>query len=352
MPPPTNALPAAAKRWLNIGVFLLGLAVVQMAMETVLPPPDVGDVSVKLAFYSKHKEDFDTVFVGSSRISGQVAPSLFDQEVVAATGRPMRSFNLGAPSMFLPESLYVIDRILAQRSARLRWMFIELDDPRPRLEEHAGLVRREVYWHTWGETVLMSVGILTARGIHKADRMSMLAHQWTLFGRRWSHFGRALEWSATNADDEDLTTLGPAMDGYKPYKATLGESRGTRRDAEQFVAAAAAVQATHGSADVGPRVPILLRWMLAGKIRALRARNVEPLFVIPPVTTREEEFLRLAHDGGVRPLFAFNDPAAYPELYEVNMRADTMHLNAAGSQRFTRLLAARFVKAIAAEPSH
>ena len=98
--------------------------------------------------------------------------------------------------MFLPESLCVIDLILAQRPARLRWMFIELDDPKPRLEEHAGLVRREMYWHGLRETMLVSVNIFNARGIHKGDRFSMLAHQWALFGRRWTHLGRAQEWLA------------------------------------------------------------------------------------------------------------------------------------------------------------
>ncbi len=357
---PSTSVPVVAppghvgriRPWRNVGIFLAALAGMHLLLDAWLPLPNVGEVSEKLSYYSRHKGDFDAVFVGSSRISAQVAPALFDQEITAATGRPMRSFNLGAPSMFLPESLYVIDRILAQRSTRLRWMFIELDDPRPRLEEHAGLVRREVYWHTWSETVLLTMRILTTSGFHKADRVSMLMHQWTLFGRRWSHLGRALEWFTTGAGNEDSTALGPAMDGYKPYKTTLGETKDTREDVENFLAATAALKLNHGSAGTAPSVPVLLRWMLAGKIRALHAQNVEPVFIIAPETTSQEEFSRLAHDGGVQPLFAFNDPVAYPELYEVNVRADTAHLNAAGAQRFTRLLAARFAKILIVAPSH
>ena len=75
----------------------------------------MGEVSEKLAYFARHKDEYDAVFVGSSRVYRQIAPGVFDRQVAASTGRAMRSFNLGAPSMFLPESLYVIDRILAQR---------------------------------------------------------------------------------------------------------------------------------------------------------------------------------------------------------------------------------------------
>ena len=146
--PPRRATPSATsafswRRWPGV----------HFALDRWLPLPDVGEVSEKLAFFARHEDEFDAVFVGSSRVCGQIAPGVFDSEVGSATRQPMRSFNLGAPSMFLPESLFVIDRILAAKPARLRWMFIELDDPRPRLEEHAGLVRREVYWHGWRRRV-------------------------------------------------------------------------------------------------------------------------------------------------------------------------------------------------------
>ena len=80
----------------------------------------------------------------------------------------------------------------------------------------------------------------------------------------------------------------------------------------------------------------------------MRGRGIEPLFVVAPVTTPETEFRRLPAQGIAAPVFAFNDPAAFPELYAVDVRADTMHLNERGSLLFTRRLAARFVQQTAA----
>ncbi len=217
-----------------MGIFLAALAGSTCLLEAWLPLPDLGKVSEKAAYFARHKDEFDAVFVGSSRVYRQIAPQLFDEQVTAATGQPMHSFNLGAPSMFLPESLFVIDRVVAQRPARLRWMFIELDDPRPRLEEHAGLVQREVYWHGWRETALMCIDILTARGIHKGDRVLMLAHQATLFGRCWTHrrrlqSGSQVECSQTGSPPRTARALGPAWTGTIPTAARSGRDRARQR---------------------------------------------------------------------------------------------------------------------------
>ena len=119
-------------------------------------------------------------------------------------------------------------------------------------------------------------------------------------------------------------------------------------DVRSFVTAATALRAGHAEATAPTVVPELLRWLLAEQIRWLRADGVEPLFVIAPVTTGEEELRRLPERGVVRTLLAFNDPAAYPDLYEVDARADTMHLNERGALRFTQLLAERFASCQAA----
>ena len=341
------------RAWRNVAVFLAALTGVHLLLDAWLPLPDLGKVSEKLAYFEQHKDEFDAVFVGSSRVYRQIAPALFDAQVAAATGQPMRSFNLGAPSMFLPESMFVIDRIVAQRPVRLRWMFIELDDPRPRVEEHAGLVQREVYWHGWRETVLMCFNILTARGIHKGDRMLMLTHQGMLFGRCWTHVGFAQEWLANRIQSKNRTTatiervtLGPAADGYDPYHGILGQKQSDSKDPEadvkNFLAATRALETGAARAQSPPDASLPLRWLLREKVRALRACGIEPLFVIPPVTTAETEFFALAKQGVLPTLFAFNDPVAYPDLYQVSVRADTAHLNEPGAQMFTRLLAGKF----------
>ncbi len=344
------------------GIFLAVFAGFNLALETVLPLPDVGDASRKLAYYARHQDEYNTVFVGSSRVYRQIAPAVFDRTLNAASGPPSRSINLGVPSMFLPESLFIIDRILDLKPVRLRRMFIELDDPKLRLEEHAGLVRREVYWHGPEATALTCANILSAHSIRWLDRFFMLGHQGVLLTRRCVHLGRGREvmsawWSRREPDgtpvDETLL-MGVAKDGFVPYRATLGEGtgkdRGDQADARHYLAEVETLRAGRGHPRRPQRTTALLRWVLRRKVGALRARGIEPFFVVAPVTTGEEGFLRLPAEDVPAVLLAFNDPGAYPALYEVAARADTIHLNERGSRLFTQFLAERVVALDRATP--
>ncbi len=336
-------------------IFLVVFVGFGVALESILPMPDVGDVSQKLAFYAQHKDEYNTVFVGSSRVCRQIAPAVFDRTMSATNGPASRSINLGAPSMFLPESLFVIDRILDLKPARLRRMFIELDDPKLRLEEHAGLVRREVYWHGSEETALTCANILSAHGIRWWDRLFMLGHQVVLMARRSVHLGRGWEVASAGLSKrnpaetlpDETILMGVDKDGFAPYHATLGEgterTKGDQADVKRYVADVEALRAGRDHPRRPQRTTALLRWVLRRKLAALRARGIEPFFVIAPVTTGEEGFLRLPAENIPAKLLAFNDPEAYPELYEVNARADTIHLNERGSLLFTRSLAERVV---------
>jgi hypothetical protein len=78
-------------------VCLAAFAGTCLALHAVLPPPDVGDVSPKLRFFAAHKDEFETVFVGSSHIHYGVSPSVFDEvltqpgfRIAPSISEPMR----------------------------------------------------------------------------------------------------------------------------------------------------------------------------------------------------------------------------------------------------------------------
>src|SRR5713226_6136440 len=64
------------------------------ALHCVAGLPRIAQVTPKLEYFAGHKDEFDTLFVGSSRIYHQVMPEVFD-EVLRANGREARSFNFG-----------------------------------------------------------------------------------------------------------------------------------------------------------------------------------------------------------------------------------------------------------------
>jgi hypothetical protein len=64
------------------------------AIGRFLPFPDVPVVRTKFAHFAAHRDDYDTLFLGSSHFYYQVIPSVFDT-LTAGSEHPTRSFNAG-----------------------------------------------------------------------------------------------------------------------------------------------------------------------------------------------------------------------------------------------------------------
>src|ERR1051326_176735 len=109
---------------------ILGVAsfcVSAFALHSLLPLPEVAGVSSKLRFLAAHRGEYDTIFLGSSRVYHGVSPAAFDAAMAPAGGRA-HSYNLGIDGMLPPETFYVIDQLLAAKPRGLRRIFIELED--------------------------------------------------------------------------------------------------------------------------------------------------------------------------------------------------------------------------------
>ena len=192
---------------------------------------------------------------------------------------------------------------------RLRRMFIELDDPKLRVEEHAGLLRREVYWHGPEETALTCADIWSpALSIRRRDRLAMLGHQVALLARRYAHLGRGQEMGVGVAlrrrrspkhDNRRNRAAGRRhgrlcpVPGYAGRGGGEDQGRSGGRGPHYLTAVAAlragrdrpSVSATHdGSAPVDA----------AQEDRRATRPGYRTFFrIIAPVTTGEEGFLQL-----------------------------------------------------------
>src|SRR6476659_1816486 len=119
--------PARARRFLNAGLAVIGFILVCACLRAALPFPEVGNVASHLRFFKKHRNEFDTLFIGSSQIHHDISPAIFDG-VMRDRGHPTRSFNLGINGMLVGESSYILEQALATKPAHLKWVFIELDE--------------------------------------------------------------------------------------------------------------------------------------------------------------------------------------------------------------------------------
>src|SRR5688572_27502291 len=93
----------------NILIFVLALALMAWGIGKITPPPHISIVSAKVQWLQEHGDEYDVIFLGSSRTFRQIVPELFDR-LMAAASHPVKTFNLGVDGMRPPEDTYVLEQ--------------------------------------------------------------------------------------------------------------------------------------------------------------------------------------------------------------------------------------------------
>jgi hypothetical protein len=328
-------------RFLCIVIALVALVATSALFHALFPPAIPAGVAAKRNFFAEHKDEFDTLFIGTSRIFYAVSPEIFDK-ATREDGVPTRTFNFGIDGMHPPENFYVIEQILKTNPRKLKWVFMETENIQAKWTEEIRGTQRLLYWHDWRRTALTIRKALNPRGgaawYGKIARLWLarrdLALNLALFGRQFSNVGRAVDWYSFSdrSRDADLQ-LGPKHDGYRLPNAAMSPEHATRFQ-QQLANQASGAR----SKFIDPYAEKAYR-DCAVQIRKLGA---VPIFIVTPIIWQSP--LRFRSPPG--PLLLFNDSKTYPQLYDTNVRVDEGHLTRPGAEEFTRLLAWEFVRQV------
>jgi hypothetical protein len=326
-----------------------------IGLHAVLPFPEIdGGVSQKFRFFAAHKDEFDTLFIGSSRIYFQISPAVFDR-VTRESGMPTHSFNFGIGGMYLPESAYLLEQILKLKPRNLRWVFIEYDEMQTKWSAENQTSRRALYWADWKRVSLLlrkltDTGIgplwlptptklrdIVLRQKDEKNTRSLLTFYATQVERNYTNVARAADvldhFLGRDTNERRASYLGVASDGYvtRPNRMSPGQAAAYERG----LAVAVAQSSTRALS------PYALE---AYRQCAQEVRNsgATPIFLITPSTTQ----ISIATESTGRPgvVMAFNNPRTYPSLYRSSVRRDAQHLTKSGAEEFTRIVAANFVE--------
>ncbi len=320
---------------LNAGIAGLAFVLACAVLNASLPFPEIDVLSSNLRFFQQHRDDFDTVFIGSSRVRHQIAPGIFDRTMREA-GLPTRTFNFGISGMVPPEDGYVLELLLGAKPRRLKWVFIELDELQTRRVPEAEGTRRWLYWHDLKRTSLVFGAIREGPG-YWAARDLLLFHG-ALFVKNSTNVGRKIdfsEWMSRRWKEEARSkTLGRDGDGYVPLSRAMpaAEAAVYETDLKNYVTES-------GSRFVSASSEYACR-QVAGEVR--RAGAI-PIFLITPLTRQIKLGFR-PESGIANNVMSFNDARAYPQLYRTEMRLDGGHLNSVAAEEFTRLVAENFLR--------
>jgi len=339
----------------NIGIGAAAFLITCVGLRVVLPFPEIdGGVSQKFRFFAAHKDEFDTLFIGSSRVYFQISPAIFDR-VTRESGLPTHSFNFGIGGMYLPETSYLLEQILNLKPRNLRWVFIEYDELQTKWSPENQTSQRALYWADWKRVSLL-LRKLTDAGTDpfwlpnpaklrdialgqedEKNTHSLLTFYAGQFEKNYTNVARAADvlgyFFGRDTKGRRASYLGVASDGYVTRPTRMSPNQVTAY--ERGLAAAMAQTDTH---PVSPYAVEAYR-QCAQEVRKIGAT---PIFLITPSTTQ----INVATEGtgltGV--VMAFNNPRTYPNLYRTDVRRDGQHLTRSGAEEFTRIVAANFVE--------
>ena len=334
---PISPAPPGLRRALRNGVLFLAACAAGCALLGRLAPfPEVPGIFPKWSYFAKNRDRIDVLFLGSSRFYHQIIPAQFD----AAVGRG-RSFNFGYDGMWPPESFYLLRQLLALRPARLKWVVIDLMDINSQLDERNNSTLRMAYWHDLAHTRIAFRDILASR-LNRDQQFDLLAQHGRLCFSQILNLGRGAD------------LLGRRLEGKKPRKkpydweATAGfEAEPDRRMEgkirEGFVTTVERLKQGLAPMPVRPVFRDALRDLIAD----IRRAGAEPIFVIAPTINGRENFTEIPSEAAV---FALNNPAEFPELFNPDKHYDAWHLNEKGAVDFTTVLAEKFNARMKAKP--
>jgi hypothetical protein len=96
---------------LNLSLALVGFLCVSSGVRAWLLPPPSSERAA-LDFFLETRDDYDAVYIGSSRFERGIRPEVIDP-LMSTPERPFRSFNLAMPAMRSFEINYLMEYVLA-----------------------------------------------------------------------------------------------------------------------------------------------------------------------------------------------------------------------------------------------
>jgi hypothetical protein len=357
--PPAPHTPTGRKTFIraltNTAIGAAAFLITCIGLRVILPFPEIdGGVSQKFRFFAAHKDEFDTLFFGSSRVYFQISPAVFDR-VTRESGLSTHSFNFGIGGMYLPETAYLLEQILNLRPRNLRWVFIEYDELQTKWSLENQTSRRALYWADWERVSLLLRKLADAgtdplwlpspaklrdivlRQDDEKNTRDLLTFYATQLEKNYTNVARAVDVSeyflGRDTKERRAMYLGVASDGYITRPNRMSPKQAAAYDHE--LAAAMAQTDAH---------PLSLYAVEAYRKCAQEVRKIgaAPIFLITPNITQINVATKNAAITGV--VMAFNNPRTYPNLYRAEVRRDGQHLTKSGAEEFTRIVAANFVE--------
>lgn len=356
---------------LTLSSFLL----VSSWIQRGVPWPEALDVRAKLQAFAETKDEYDAIYVGSSRIFRGIRPEIIDP-LVSARGETFKSYNLGLPGMWSFEADHLLDEMLALEPAKLEWVVIEAPLWKADLFSSIRNVNeRSVRWHTAASTA-QALRSIWLEDHTFAEKLRVSWQHFSQLARRSGNYALGPSWWQAHVAPQRPEFEASVREyresrGYRALESfELPGARARRRsflrkraDYLDAVGALSRVVERGGQPDQRTGSVISLPGVteaagnslefehfnlaaLQSQQARLAARNLKVVYTVPPQLTPGRLFVDLHRRGELSAIFDYAQPTRYPELFTLESHFDFWHLSQPGALRYSELIAGDLLASI------
>jgi len=328
----------------NCLLFVAALGLGSRMIYPLFPTPAF--MRTELDFFVQHKDEYDTLILGSSVMRRGVIPAEFDRQM-AELGHPTHSFNLAIPGMRSHELNYFMDQVLAMQPAKLKLIIVELDHFNPRIHVENRMAPRMVFWHDLSQSLLALHSIQLEEGPILEQVRSVRTHS-MLLGAKATSIGQGPDllealrdkWQAqSNLDLANQRGWVPFTDDEIAGRGNSPMARNRHKlleDPEAFLAEVDALVASNAGADSHETFNFDA---LSNREQLAEQAGIRILHVIPPHLDLLPDIHHAVQTGAIQNALDYHSPTRYPELYAIDAHFDRNHLNAGAAKTWSLMLA-------------
>lgn len=328
-------------------LFFLILSAIVFGSELLVPyywgaPQLVG----KMTYYKQHKNDFNTLFLGTSQVYRQIIPSLFDTLTEGET----RSFNFGIPGMSSLEMYAFYENLLKKDiSPQIKYVFMQLLPVQSIPDQYLHSERAKYFLNYHYYTFAVNY-FKTGLHIYDDKHREKIIGNYTIAYRE-KIFKIALLKKMLmfifSPPKYDKKMLGKQSDGFYSLEEEsllrISECVKCRQTSENINNNLKAVNTAYQNVALLKANKVYIQ-ELNRLIEESKKRNIHLIFYLPPleVVGGHNHMMPIFHQINEKNKIYLANPIESPELYAVDIYFDTAHYNDKGAKICTAILAKKF----------
>lgn len=310
--------------------------------------------STKIQFLEKNNQlRYDTFFFGSSRVYRQINPELFDSTFNSISQEKIKSFNLGAPATFNPQSYYLYEKFLDSRlSNNVKYCFIELMEV-DLLNDYFMHQERTTYWQNLSDILFVEKSIYYNKQIDFNQKTTATSNYLISYFENIFHLGHFGKQILTRNYYDDKY-LGSFKNGFFPleYDFQTTTNKVTRKSLlerkknliqKPELIANRKSQISKSYANISATYDNINLNKIKELINKSKEKNINLIFILSP-RNGSQKLLNLSRKIPKMNLIDLSNPQKYSIFYELENSFDVGHLNTQGATTYSEFLAVEFEK--------